>query len=185
MSDSVVLWRMCVVWGNARIVVVFGAVLLATTLGLNIANITASAREELFESNSGPQKIDDVELIATYGTQYVGLAAAFVSLAGNFCATLLVGVKAWYSIRQVSKQMHSAGNGRTLVQRVMELLAESGIVYTAIWVDMHTLSFMLCCHSRHTVALVLHQFLSGRYKARSLRLSTRFFGLLCYCCRSP
>lgn len=98
MSDSVVLWRMCVVWGNARIAIAFGAVLLATALGLNITNIIASAREELLGSISGPQKIDDVELISTYGTQYVGLAAAFVSLAGNLCATMLVGVKAWYAM---------------------------------------------------------------------------------------
>ncbi|KZV60525.1 hypothetical protein PENSPDRAFT_593945 [Peniophora sp. CONT] len=140
MSDSVVLWRMCAVWENARPVIAFGAALLITTLVLNINNINAN----------------DSEIIPTYGAQYVGLAAAFVSLASNLCATILVGIKAWYAMTTlISKHLRYSGNRRTAVQRVMELLVDSGVVYTAIWVAITTHLSESYHNSNHISAPVL------------------------------
>ena len=94
MSDSIVLWRMCVVWERARFVLLLAVTLLVTTFGLNIANIVETAT---LRTTSGVTFNDnDTETIPTYGETSVGLAAAIVSLAGNLCATALVGFKAWY-----------------------------------------------------------------------------------------
>lgn len=97
MSDSVVLWRMCAVWENARPVIAFGASLLITTLVLNVNNIVIAAPEDTGLTFTA-ENTNDSEIIPTYGAQYVGLAAAFVSLASNLCATILVGIKAWYAM---------------------------------------------------------------------------------------
>ncbi|KZV60073.1 hypothetical protein PENSPDRAFT_694593 [Peniophora sp. CONT] len=140
-SDSIVLWRMCVVWERARTVFVFGAAMLITTLGLNIANIVAEAPFAGFniEGFAGFANDNDSEIIVTYGLQSVGLAAAFFSLASNTCATALVGLKIWSHRRKFAMHVRT-GNRRTMVERVMELLVDSGVVYTAIWL-LYCISF--------------------------------------------
>lgn len=167
MSDSIVLWRMVVVWERKRPILALGAALLVTTLGLNIANIVSEAGfqalpGDLFDDqDSGiiPDDKDsgiipnekDSEIISTYGETSIGLAAAFVSLASNLCATALVGLKAWYDIASsfslnlllVSFRLHRrqsslharSGSRRTIAERFMELLIDSGVVYTTIWVS--------------------------------------------------
>ena len=95
MSDSIVLWRMCVVWERAWPVLAFAAALLITTLGLNIANIVSQADFEATLKVTYNEQ--DSETLPTYGQTSIGLAAAFVSLTSNLCATALVGLKAWYA----------------------------------------------------------------------------------------
>ncbi|KZV60431.1 hypothetical protein PENSPDRAFT_644281 [Peniophora sp. CONT] len=146
MSDAVVLWRMCVVWERARPAVALATVLMITTIGVNIANIVLSTRTQLSEFGSGRLYVPpgenkkDTEDILIYGLDSVGVAAAFVSLASNSCATILVGTKAFLHRRLLSKYLR-CGTGRTLAQRVMELLAESGVIYTAIWL-LYCVSFL-------------------------------------------
>ena len=80
----------------------FCVALLVVTLGLNIANVGINARDwlvqvhESYASSIVPSNGKDSEFILTYGGTPIGLAAAFISLASNLCATMLVGVKAWY-----------------------------------------------------------------------------------------
>ncbi|VDC05456.1 unnamed protein product [Peniophora sp. CBMAI 1063] len=137
MSDSIVLWRMGVVWERKRPILALGAALLITTLGLNIANIISKAGIQASRGIIYNDK--DSEIIATYGETSIGLAAAFVSLASNFCATVLVGLKAWLHRRRFP--MHSRSSScRTIVERFMELLIDSGVVYTTIWL-LYCISF--------------------------------------------
>ncbi|KZV60077.1 hypothetical protein PENSPDRAFT_694595 [Peniophora sp. CONT] len=103
MSDSIVLWRMCVVWDRARPAVIFAATVLVTTLALNIANIVviaAGLRAGKFDDATVNSK--DTEFITTYGGTTIGLAAAFISLASNLCATILGSVK--YCTQNTSAQ---------------------------------------------------------------------------------
>lgn len=100
------MWRMCVVWDRTRTICAFATVLLLTNLGLNIANfvvIPQYGRNFEEPSNLLPsENLKDSEVIDTYGGSYVGLASAFVSLASNLCATMLVGTKFWYVIHAFS-----------------------------------------------------------------------------------
>ncbi|KZV60075.1 hypothetical protein PENSPDRAFT_760203 [Peniophora sp. CONT] len=137
LSDSIVLWRMSVVWNRARPVVVFGAMLLITMFGLNVANIVAQAG--FLATPEIPLNIKDSEVIPTYGETSFGLAAVFVSLASNLFATMLVWTKIWLHRRRLSSHLRS-DNRRTMVERFMELLVDSGVVYTVIWL-LYCISF--------------------------------------------
>ncbi|VDC02727.1 unnamed protein product [Peniophora sp. CBMAI 1063] len=131
MSDSIVLWRMFVVWDRVRPVLALGATLIATTVGLNLANIVINSRGRFAIYNEDHyENVHNTEVMATYGGNYVGLAAAFLSLMSNLSATVLVGIKFY---QRYSRYLRS-DNRRTLVERFMMLLVDSGIVYTAIWV---------------------------------------------------
>ncbi|KZV59879.1 hypothetical protein PENSPDRAFT_376882 [Peniophora sp. CONT] len=136
MSDSIVLWRMYVVWNRARPILAFGIAAFVTVLGLNIANIVGVADSRVFR---GVVNLKDSEFFVIYGITSIGLAAAFVSLASNLCATALVGLKIWLHRRQLTTHVRT-GNRRTMVERVMELLVDSGVVYTAIWL-LYCISF--------------------------------------------
>ena len=116
MSDSVVIWRMCVVWDKARIAIIFGGMLLVSTAALNIANLAFRAGARPFSLNDGgvAQNYSDSEIILTYGSNYVGIAAALVSLASNLMATILVAFKIWYAIDySIYEKFHSHCIGST------------------------------------------------------------------------
>ncbi|KZV67780.1 hypothetical protein PENSPDRAFT_41969 [Peniophora sp. CONT] len=124
LSDSIVLWRMCVVWDRT----------------LNFLVIPQYSRNFEEPSHLLPtENLKDSEIIDTFGGTYVGLASAFVSLASNLCATILVGTKFWLHRRRVTKYFHHDRH-RTLAERVMELLVDSGVMYTAIWL-LYCISF--------------------------------------------
>ncbi|VDC05457.1 unnamed protein product [Peniophora sp. CBMAI 1063] len=136
LSDSIVLWRMYAVWERARPILVCGVTLLFITLCLNIANIVSNARGQLAAfSNGVAQNTKDTELTPTYGGSRLGLAAAFMSLISNLCATTLVAIRVWlYSTHYTKHLRDSNGSTHTLVQRFMELLVDSGVAYTTIWI---------------------------------------------------
>ncbi|VDB96659.1 unnamed protein product [Peniophora sp. CBMAI 1063] len=133
LSDSIVLWRMCVVWDKRRLVLAFATVLIIAISVFNVLNLVWDGASVKLSAIPSPGfNVGDTEIIVIYGKTYVGLAAAFVSLASNACATALVGLKAWMHRRQLAELIRANGR-RTLVERVMEILVDSGIVYTAIW----------------------------------------------------
>ncbi|VDB98898.1 unnamed protein product [Peniophora sp. CBMAI 1063] len=131
MSDIVVLWRVCAVWDRKRSILRLSAALIIATIGLNLVNIIDTAI--LHTSWGTPGSTDYENIVEIYGQSPVGLAAVFMSLASNICATTLVGFKVWLHRRQMSEFAQSHGR-RSLTIRVMELLVDSGVVYTAIWV---------------------------------------------------
>ena len=99
MSDSIVLWRMHVVWNRSRPVFALAAVLLLATSGLNVANIISSVRNPVRVNKIGShENVDDTESIPTYGYTHIGLVAAFMSLISNLTATTLVGIKVWCAL---------------------------------------------------------------------------------------
>ncbi|VDB94246.1 unnamed protein product [Peniophora sp. CBMAI 1063] len=126
---------MCVVWDKARPVVALSVALVLTTTALTVANIVSLAG---FVSTSTGNMLDS-EVIPTFGDNSIGLAAAFLSLASNICATSLVGLKAWLLRKELARREPSASR-RTVAERVMELLIDSGVAYTVIWI-LYLLSF--------------------------------------------
>ena len=97
MSDAIVLWRMGAVWENKRWIIAFAAMLVVTTVRLNIANLVFVGTGLFggFVTNAA-WNTQDSEVLTTYGRNSIGLAAAFISLASNLSATLLVGLEALY-----------------------------------------------------------------------------------------
>ncbi|KZV67777.1 hypothetical protein PENSPDRAFT_653789 [Peniophora sp. CONT] len=135
MSDSIVLWRMCVVWDRAWAVLALSTFFFLAILGLNLANIVELAGFDgfnfwFFDSLNR----NDDEIVATYGKVTVGIGAAFVSLASNLSATVLVWIRIWSRRRQFLR------HPRTVVERFLELLVDSGVFYSVIWL-LYCISF--------------------------------------------
>ena len=109
---------------------------------MTLANIAAIA-------NAVNTNWSDEERVNTFGKTYFGIAALFLSLASNISATVLVAVRIWYDRscpvcrccsqvsrlyrRQVATHARQT-NRRTFFERFMELLIDSGIAYTLLWV---------------------------------------------------
>ena len=88
---------MYAVWDRARPILACGLTMLIATFSLNVANVVLNARGQLKDYGEGvAQNLHDTEITTTYGGNRVGLAAAFMSLASNACATSLVAVRVWY-----------------------------------------------------------------------------------------
>ncbi|VDC05462.1 unnamed protein product [Peniophora sp. CBMAI 1063] len=136
LSDSIVLWRMIVVWEKRYPILAVCVVLLVTMLGTNIAFIVISVPpvsgrlSKYLRFGLRPGTVEG--LIPAYDDDVFGLAAIFVSLASNASATALVGLKAWLYRRQIKEYIGSHCR-RTIVERVLLLLTDSGVVYTVIW----------------------------------------------------
>ncbi|KZV59880.1 hypothetical protein PENSPDRAFT_376926 [Peniophora sp. CONT] len=137
LSDAIVLWRMYIVWDRARFTVALSAALISTTSALAIANLVGLAGVV----NNGTNNMLDSEVLPTFGANSIGLAAAYMSLASNVCATLLVGLKAWLLRKELlARRGPASPSQRTTIERVMELLIDSGVAYTAIWL-LYLISF--------------------------------------------
>ncbi|KZV67778.1 hypothetical protein PENSPDRAFT_41925 [Peniophora sp. CONT] len=136
MSDSIVLWRMCVIWERARFACAFAAALLFAALSVSIANIVLLVRAlgTYNVSNASNTRDGDSEIISAHSQHDAGLVTTLfvLTLASNLSATMLVALKAWLNRRQLTRVFRSE-TPHTLVQRVLELLVESGVVYTALW----------------------------------------------------
>ncbi|KAI0308546.1 hypothetical protein OF83DRAFT_1023840, partial [Amylostereum chailletii] len=63
-----------------------------------------------------------------------GLAAFTLSLVANLWATSLIGCRAWYHRRLIKEYLHRGSGTRTLVEKTLALIAESGVLYCLIWV---------------------------------------------------
>ncbi|KAF8129397.1 hypothetical protein K438DRAFT_1999929 [Mycena galopus ATCC 62051] len=114
-SDMVVMWRACAVWGWRRevkivfLVFVIAPVILAT-IDVSMAHPTPTS----FQPNA------------------FGLAALLVSLVSNLWATSIIGYKAW--IHRKNIQSYFETESRTsAAYNILAILTESGFLYCGIW----------------------------------------------------
>ncbi|VDB92099.1 unnamed protein product [Peniophora sp. CBMAI 1063] len=133
LSDVVVFWRMWVVWSKRRILLVVSAVFVLATTVLCIGNIFVE--QAIFTSPDWVRALstsrDSLEL--SFGANAFGLAALFTSLSSNVLATALIGIKTWQHRRLVMSNI-VGHKRRTVAERVLVLLVESGALYIGIWV---------------------------------------------------
>lgn len=97
----IVLWRMCIVWDKSRWTIALAAGLSLVSFALNVTNIRQIRGSDPFPNNA-LTRVEDKESFATFGQTTIGLAAAFMSLFSNVCATVLVGAKTWYVASRTS-----------------------------------------------------------------------------------
>ncbi|KZV68251.1 hypothetical protein PENSPDRAFT_754282 [Peniophora sp. CONT] len=186
LSDAIVLWRMCIAWNNKRPAIAFGALLITAILALNIGSIRALVMvpygDLAYDVRQGYNHADLTQYAASlanpYHSNHIGLAAAFLSLASNFCATALVGVKAWLYRRQIGDHVRSTSR-RTAAERLLELLVDSGTLYTAIWV-LYCVSFFRPI-TNYTIELFLSIDVEvtavDHLNAAMAQITARFFSL--------
>ncbi|VDB96626.1 unnamed protein product [Peniophora sp. CBMAI 1063] len=137
MSDAIVLWRVVVLWEKGRRpdVVITAIAMLGLTIALTITNLVSilkvdqSKLQNMFTPNYFAESL-------TTGIQsgdFFGLLALAASLGSNIVATCLVGNKAWRYRRQIVERFRH-GVSRTMAERVVGLLVESGALYCVVWV---------------------------------------------------
>ncbi|KAI0318154.1 hypothetical protein OF83DRAFT_1036137, partial [Amylostereum chailletii] len=107
----IVLSRAWILWSHNRYIKAMSAAFLLCTLG------------------SLPQ----IQPSVTVSDDPLGAAAFVFSLATNLWSTSLVAYKAWMHRRDLKEYIQS-GNTRTQIQKILELLVESGAIYCMLWV---------------------------------------------------
>ncbi|KAI0317336.1 hypothetical protein OF83DRAFT_149488 [Amylostereum chailletii] len=116
-SDSIVLWRACVFWKGYTWVIVSSAFLLFASLDLNVPTERLIGVQPSFN-----------------GTAY-GLSALALSVFVNLWATSLIVIVAWRHRRLIHAYFRCKKESRrTMVEKIMTLLIESGILYSVVWV---------------------------------------------------
>ncbi|KAI0318561.1 hypothetical protein OF83DRAFT_1171014 [Amylostereum chailletii] len=118
-SDSIVLWRAWVLWKENR---AFSVISLVLLLG-SVAMSGLATGHACLSWNLSNFFQDDA----------AGLAAYTLSLVTNLWATSLIGFRAWQHRRLIREHLHGSGD-RTLAEKVLALIAESGVLYCAIWI---------------------------------------------------
>ncbi|KAF9064965.1 hypothetical protein BDP27DRAFT_1425261 [Rhodocollybia butyracea] len=117
-SDMVVMWRACVLWGWClRVKITFGIfVIVPAVLALiDVSTTRPAATDTIFEPN------------------LFGFVALLVSLISNVWATSLIGYKAWISRKEICN-LWGPGGKMPPAQGILVLLAESGSLYSIVWV---------------------------------------------------
>ncbi|KAI0317257.1 hypothetical protein OF83DRAFT_166769 [Amylostereum chailletii] len=115
LSDAVVMWRVYVLWGRNKIV------LISCSL-----SFLATAEAALFSKGQNV-------LRTAYGI-YLGTASLVtfcLSLATNMWSTALIAYKAWYYRRNIAAHIRRCSR-KSMVEKVLTLLLESGALYASI-----------------------------------------------------
>ncbi|EIW51972.1 uncharacterized protein TRAVEDRAFT_85658, partial [Trametes versicolor FP-101664 SS1] len=129
-GDAIVWWRACVIWSRNRAVI-----------ALAVGAVTASISNLYFTGTgvAAPTIIATGPGLASWFSKY-GVAASGLSLLSNIFTTTLIAYKAWEH-RRIFKDNLDGLSVTTQAQRILTLLAESGVAYCILWVcDNATLS---------------------------------------------
>ncbi|TFK87854.1 hypothetical protein K466DRAFT_586043 [Polyporus arcularius HHB13444] len=128
-GDAVVWWRVYMLWPGVkekRVILAVSSLLLAATFAISVVDTCGACNFNLSIVESTP---GNGQLFS--GTTF-GVIAAGMSLATNAVATCFTAYRVWIHIRSLghlSRKLALTGSEQILV-----LIAESGFVYSAIWV---------------------------------------------------
>ncbi|KAI0309534.1 hypothetical protein OF83DRAFT_1179517 [Amylostereum chailletii] len=129
MSDSVVLWRACVIWGMHKGMCIFSVVLILVQIcswvvyeiGIVVSN-SVSATPASFRVLGSLSGITDLSALG-----------CSLSLAANVWATAMIAYKTWKHRREVRRYL-SNRTRKSAVETVFLLLVESGALYATVWI---------------------------------------------------
>ncbi|KAF9059622.1 hypothetical protein BDP27DRAFT_455560 [Rhodocollybia butyracea] len=117
-SDMVVMWRACAIWGWPRFTQIIFAIFAILPVILSVVDVSrahATPNDNSFEPDT------------------FGITALIISLISNLWATSLVGRKTWLHRKDIRNRLGS-GSRTTAAGSILILLTESGILYSCIWV---------------------------------------------------
>ncbi|EIN09319.1 hypothetical protein PUNSTDRAFT_44689 [Punctularia strigosozonata HHB-11173 SS5] len=159
LSDSIVLWRMWIIWEKRRWSMILSVVLISLTMAFSIANVISNTR-------TSPLPTLAVQVLPTFSYNIWGLVTSCSSMASNLIATGLIAYKGWSvcplrfsSIatkvalrkhRRMIKQSLIEGSTRTIAERALSILIESGAFYCCFWIVWVTVSMYNAFCPPHT-----------------------------------
>ncbi|ETW83737.1 hypothetical protein HETIRDRAFT_116328 [Heterobasidion irregulare TC 32-1] len=112
LGDAIVVWRAWSLWHDNRKVMALPIGLLACAFGYMAKSLTS----------------DTIEIQAAIN--YAQYATWSLELGTNIAATALIAIKAWQH-RRLIRNINT--RRRTVGERVLALLAESGVLYCLMW----------------------------------------------------
>nr|GAT53082.1 predicted protein [Mycena chlorophos] len=124
-GDSVVIWRVWVIWTGSRWVVSIPVTLLLISTAfafLDIACLTNSGFGSQTSIAGGGEVCSNAELISWA-----------ISLGTNAASTILISIKAWQHRRLVKEINGAQTAARVSVHKTLTLLVESGFIYCLFW----------------------------------------------------
>ncbi|KAI5827198.1 hypothetical protein K523DRAFT_330577 [Schizophyllum commune Tattone D] len=125
LSDVVVVWRAWILWPRSRRVRV-----------VLIGAIVCTAAGSIAELAYSYTKFGWMAYAANLPKQSANYSRAFLTILPviltNILSTALVGYKVWEYRRNVKSSL--GGVAQTRVEKILLLLVESGVIYSAIWV---------------------------------------------------
>ncbi|KAJ7664677.1 hypothetical protein DFH06DRAFT_1188336 [Mycena polygramma] len=125
LSDSVVCWRVYVVYArNRRVLITALSLLLALSCAIFICNLTQIG--ENFSSVTTLHRLLPSQLIID------GIALGLSALV-NVWATAMIAYEAW-RCRWAIRNYLTDTSARNFAEGIMALFVESGIVYTTLWI---------------------------------------------------
>ncbi|KAJ7464310.1 hypothetical protein B0H11DRAFT_79858 [Mycena galericulata] len=155
LSDMVVCWRVYVVYGrNTRVLAMAVALLVPLFCGLLLCNLTQIGIG--FPSVSNLHRLAPSELI-------IDIVTLILSALVNIWATSMIAFQAWQCRRQIRRYLEGTSN-RTYAESMLALFAESGAVYTALWILKNIIVLPVIEDTAYTdyASLVMYQ-MTGMY----------------------
>ncbi|VDC00681.1 unnamed protein product [Peniophora sp. CBMAI 1063] len=125
LGDAIVLWRMCVLLDQKIWARMIALSLFTSTLSLAIVNLVDEVR----------QLTGDGALLGLAGLSDLaaGTIVQGLSLATNVISTTFIGWRAWCYRRDIAANL-AALSRRSMAEKVMTVLVESGFVYCFVWI---------------------------------------------------
>ncbi|VDB90262.1 unnamed protein product [Peniophora sp. CBMAI 1063] len=132
LGDGIVLWRACVFWRRNRLVYALSIGLFVFIVGLNIANVVVEAAF-MAEPDKNVRWMNEAWTQPAFSDSAYGAAALALSLATNAASTIAIGWKTWIHRRKVLRYL-TEFSPRSIVDKVLTLLWESGCIYCITWI---------------------------------------------------
>ncbi|RPD68191.1 hypothetical protein L226DRAFT_365580 [Lentinus tigrinus ALCF2SS1-7] len=128
-GDAIVWWRVYVLWPGAKaryVILGVSSLLLLGTFILSVFDTCAACNPHLTLNlnNQGYGQL--------FSGSATGAAAAGMSLLTNAIATCFTARRAWIHVRTL--KLFNRRLTKTGAEQILVVIAESGFVYTAIWV---------------------------------------------------
>ncbi|KAJ7464308.1 hypothetical protein B0H11DRAFT_2285165 [Mycena galericulata] len=155
LSDMVVCWRVYIVYGrNRRILFTAVALLVPLSCGIILCNLT--------QIGIGFPSVVYLHLLAP-AELVIDIVTLALSALINIWATGMITYQAWQCRRDIKHYLKDTSN-RTYAESMLSLFAESGAVYTSLWILKNIISLPVIENTAYIdyASLVMYQ-MTGMY----------------------
>ncbi|KAJ7659482.1 hypothetical protein B0H17DRAFT_1212876 [Mycena rosella] len=155
LSDTVVCWRVYILYERSKGV-------LWTALALLSALFSALFLCNLTQIGIGFPAVRSLHRLAP-GELVIDIIALALCALINMWATSMIGYRAWRCRQEIRRYLKGT-DGRVLAESILTLFAESGVVYTALWIVKNTIILPTVENTAYTyyATVVMYQ-MTGMY----------------------
>ncbi|KAK7443772.1 hypothetical protein VKT23_015556 [Stygiomarasmius scandens] len=128
-SDGIVVWRAWILFPHSLRIKLLLAFCMVGSVGGTFANAIRAAirvyRQPYYDGAPTDSMVMVLPLLIT-----------------NMLATGLIAYKAWSHHNNIKSNLRSSGSSRTQVEKILNLLVESGVIYCVMWISYLVIAFL-------------------------------------------